>query len=275
MMYTVELPLPCLVEEEECPPYCAPIALLNGVEKIWLLGSTRATSVHIFSDEAGSRTMHYFLLVLCSLEEQQIQGLQDRIENGLHQEAAITAIVLSRRQFDRWLKQGHRFACRVTAKAALVYDADPASYAQSCICEKDDPEENKRIHRLAMIKVHEFMTGADLYRIRGQYALSAFMLHQAAEQALRCILVLYTGFYVTTHNIERLLRYCVQLAPALAEIFPVHSERAQQKLHLLQRAYIGARYQEDYSITQHEINELMEKLNLIKDELEKGMGNRQ
>lgn len=38
--------------------------------------------------------------------------------------------------------------------------------------------------------------------------MAAFMLHQAAEQALLTIFKKATGWHVNTHNIDKLLRYC-------------------------------------------------------------------
>jgi len=92
----------------------------------------------------------------------------------------------------------------------------------------------------------EFLAGADLYRIREQNKMSAFMLHQAAEHALLTLLKLTTGLHVNTHNLDKLIRSCSMVSYKLPEVFNRNNEQNERLFQLLQKAYIDTRYKDSY-----------------------------
>ncbi|HZW49014.1 MAG TPA: HEPN domain-containing protein [Bacillota bacterium] len=86
------------------------------------------------------------------------------------------------------------------------------------------------------------MAGADLFMLRNQTKLAAFMFHQAAEQCLRALFEKTTGMYLNTHSLDKLTRYCSMTCWRLPEIFPGKNEKGERIFQLLQKAYIGGRY---------------------------------
>jgi HEPN domain-containing protein len=56
-------------------------------------------------------------------------------------------------------------------------------------------------------RVAEFIVGAELYILRQQYILAAFLLHQAVEQALTIMLRIVTCYKANTHNLDKLITY--------------------------------------------------------------------
>lgn len=101
----------------------------------------------------------------------------------------VTAIVLQTITFEEWLKAGHRFASTVWQSAARIYDPRNFSWTNpnGIINMALDKEcEHQYIDRLT--KAKEFLAGSELFRVRKQYAMAAFMSHQSAEQALRTLL---------------------------------------------------------------------------------------
>ena len=91
------------------------------------------------------------------------------------------------------------------------------------------------------------------------------MLHQSAEQALRTLLKIGTGYHVNTHNIDRLIRYAGLVSYQLPDILPQKTEQQKRLFGLLQRAYVDARYKEDYKISTDDLLYLMEKVQQIHD----------
>lgn len=116
--------------------------------------------------------------------------------------------------------------------------------------------------REGLEKAREFLTGSELYRLRKQYAMAAFMLHQSAEQALHTLLKAGTGYHAHTHSIERLLLYASLVSYQLLDLFPRQTERDKRLFTLLQKAYIDTRYK-DYSISDDELLCLSEKVKHI------------
>lgn len=134
---------------------------------------------------------------------------------------------------------------------------------------KEDKTEMTKLYNETIIRVQEFLAGANLFCIRNQYKIAAFMLHQSAEQCLRTLLKITTGFHCNTHNIERLSKYVGMLNPCLAEMFPQKTGKDKHLFHLLQKAYIDTRYKDDYGIHQSDLVALTEKVNKLKELLQK------
>ncbi|WP_018631194.1 HEPN domain-containing protein [Niabella aurantiaca] len=166
--------------------------------------------------------------------------------------------------FVEWLQAGLPFALSVWQHAPVLFDAVR-------ICREDFPEIKASINNKeaakqwqeGLLKAKEFLAGAELYRVRKQHKIAAFMLHQSAEQALRALLMAGTGYHANTHSIDRLLRYGSLVAHQLPEIFPRQTERDKRLFNLLQKAYIDTRYKDDYKITDEELLILTSKIRRV------------
>ncbi len=232
-------------------------------EMIFLLGAAvyHRSSKSIFQTSASvSQYMtDYILLVLLkNLDNREPHEWQDKIEN---QGMPVTSIVLSVYTFNEWLKAGHRFAVNVQQSAEIIYDLGKHPLQDSYTATPHDEQIGiEKYWRDGITKAKEFLAGSELYRIRKQYAMAAFMLHQSAEQSLHTLLKVGTGYHANTHNIERLLRYAGLVSDQLSNIFPQKTEADKQLFHLLQKAYSDARYKADYTISYDQLLCLTEKV---------------
>lgn len=163
-----------------------------------------------------------------------------------------------------WLQTDHSFARFVWQRAPVLYDAENIGRVDSSEVKEgiNDKEINGQWEE-GLSKAKEFLAGAELYRVRKQHKMAAFMLHQSAEQALRALLKTGTGYHANTHSIDRLLRYGSLVAHQLSELFPRQTEQDRRLFKLLQKAYIDTRYKEDYKITDEELRILTDKIQRI------------
>jgi HEPN domain-containing protein len=176
----------------------------------------------------------------------------------------VTAIVLQTSTFLQWLAEGHLLAFNVFKSAVRLFDSGHLSWEDAVVKEMADaPKELKRDFDEGLARAREFLAGSELYRVRAQHGMSAFMLHQAAEQALRVLLKAGTGYHANTHSIERLLRYCSLLSPRLPDLFPKNTEREKQLAQLLHKAYIDTRYKAGYKINMADLECLTERVQEI------------
>ncbi len=173
----------------------------------------------------------------------------------------ITAIALDINQFNEWLIEGHPFANKVCKTAECIHDAEniPLGIPKD-IDEMELAKTNESLYNTGINKVQEFLAGADLFRIREQNKMAAFMLHQAAEQALQTLFRIKTGLYIHTHNLDKLIRYCSMVSYKLPAVFPRNNEKNERLLQLLQKAYIETRYKEDYVIRTDDLLVLTERV---------------
>ncbi len=238
-------------------------------DMIFLLGASlqRRKSESIFNEQAPS-SQHIsdctLLILISDLSSNGLHEWQDKIENHCKRVIAVTTLVLKTATFKQWLKAGHQFALS-------AWNSSPMLYHANSVCKEEIPVAPMPVHSKdaakqweeGLSKAKEFLVGAELYRVRKQHKMSAFMLHQSAEHALLALLVTGTGYHPNTHSIDRLIRYGSLIAYQLPDVFPRQTDQDKRLFGLLQKAYIDTRYKEDYDITDEELLALAERISRI------------
>jgi HEPN domain-containing protein len=77
---------------------------------------------------------------------------------------------------------------------------------------------------------------------------AAFHLHQAAETAYACFLLVRTLYFPRSHNIKFLRSLGENNEPRLIEAWPRAERIDRRRFELLKRAYVEARYSDSYEI---------------------------
>jgi HEPN domain-containing protein len=206
----------------------------------------------------------FLLIVMQDLVNKEQYEWQEKIERHCQKVAPITTIVLQSSTFEEWLKAGHRFAVRVWQSAPRIYDAgnicEPSTVGVTTASNRQDAEAR---YKAGLNNAQEFLAGAELFRIRKQNSMAAFMLHQSMEQALKAMLETGTGYHASTHNVRRLLQYSTFVTTRVLCAFTLKDEKENRLFYLLQTSYADARYKEEYKISAFEIICLIEKVRYI------------
>jgi len=169
--------------------------------------------------------------------------------------------VLPVHEFNNWLMTDHPFAVKIYHEAYLCFDAGitplaiPNEYKGSPANEKLRTTLDINIARAT-----EFISGAELFVVRKQYALAVFHLHQAAEQLYSGIIRFITGLRVHTHNIDKLHRYARHLMPGVDVLFPRDSGVEKELFQYLQRAYVDGRYNPGFVLKYAIVSQLTERV---------------
>jgi HEPN domain-containing protein len=121
-------------------------------------------------------------------------------------------------------------------------------------------EKSKRAFATGMGKARKFFDGAVYYQQVNELALSMFMLQQAAETTFRSTANALYGSERRTHSIRSLKRFNHRLAPQLNDIFPGGSPDEERLLQLLEDAYLEARYNPDYQISEQEVHSISSRV---------------
>lgn len=240
------------------------ICAATPVEKLFLLGSTgqrkRTGSIFNYEQPSCKYTSHYYILALVNKSDEQTHScIQDKIENNLQHFVPVTAIVLWTDQFNNWLNEGHTFATRVVQRSLLLHDNGEPLHTPSPVDETTLQQSRRQYYTKGLNLMQEFLAGAEMYRVRKQHAMAAFMLHQSAEHGLRTLMKITTGLKTNIHNLDRLVRYCSMAVHGVGEVF---NRKHPQRKHLfgkLQAAYIDARYKE-YSIGYDDLLQLEQQV---------------
>jgi HEPN domain-containing protein len=241
-------------------------------EKIFLLGlsTTEQRTDTIFQKPTESMptrsfVSHYYILVLVTKNEKNSSNnLQDNIESHCRSFAPVTAIIVTIEEFNEWLAKGHPFACKVVSMNQCIHDTENILLATSVELDVQDLTKiNEAYYKTGINKVQEFLAGSDLFRIREQNKMAAFMLHQATEHALHTLLKITTGLYMNTHSIDKLVRYCSMVSYKLPDLFNRNNDKNERLFQLLQKAYIESRYKEDYSIKMEDLLSITERVRVL------------
>ncbi|MCF0075352.1 HEPN domain-containing protein [Dyadobacter sp. CY261] len=115
-------------------------------------------------------------------------------------------------------------------------------------------EQSRHGFTMGMSKARKFFEGAEYYRQISEYALSMFLLQQAAETTFRTTAIALYGSERRTHSIRSLKRFNHRLAPQLNNIFPGDSPDEERLLQLLEDAYLEARYNLHYQISDQDLH---------------------
>jgi len=98
---------------------------------------------------------------------------------------------------------------------------------------------------------------------------AAFELHQVTERLCGAILLVYTRYKPSTHDLEKLGQRVASIEPKFLSVFPRATEEEKERFKLLRKAYVDARYKPSYTITKEQLEWLAERVIYLKELTEK------
>jgi len=101
------------------------------------------------------------------------------------------------------------------------------------------------------------------------YNEAAFNLHQMVERLYGAILLVFTRYKPSTHDIEKLGQRVASNDPRFLSVFPKATEEEKERFKLLRKAYVDARYKPSYTITKEQLAWLAERVSQLKELTEK------
>lgn len=95
--------------------------------------------------------------------------------------------------------------------------------------------------------------------------LAAFSLHQAVEMAYACFLLVHTFYFPRSHNIKFLRSLAEDVDTKLVEAWPREQRADRRRFELLKRAYVEARYSDQYDASADDLEWLMAHAHALRD----------
>ena len=190
----------------------------------------------------------------------------DRLVREATIKTPVSFIVHSRREVNKYLKEGQYFFSDIRREGVVLYELDDEPLAEP---KPLSPEERLRIAMAHFEK--RFSTGQN-YRVLSKAALSgnmlneaAFLLHQSLEQAYSCLLLTLTNYAPPSHNIKFLRSLAEEQDRQLAQAFPRDQHRERAWFNTLNEAYVKARYSKHFEISAEALQWLAERTALLLD----------
>lgn len=169
------------------------------------------------------------------------------------------------------LSEGRYFYVEILAQGVMLYDS--GEYRLATPRELDYSE----ILKIAQEYYDDKFSSATYFYDdcitnlkRGRYHQALFYLHQATENFIKTIPLVYVLYGYKEHDLEFLIEKCKPYTLDLAKVFPRDTDEEERLFKLLQRAYIEARYnKKNFAVTKADIDALVPKIELLRDIVEK------
>jgi uncharacterized protein len=94
---------------------------------------------------------------------------------------------------------------------------------------------------------------------------AAFNLHQAVETAYACFLLVHTFYFPRSHNIKFLRSLAEDIDTRLVEAWPREQRADRRRFELLKRAYVEARYSDQYDASVEDLEWLMTRAQTLRE----------
>jgi len=93
---------------------------------------------------------------------------------------------------------------------------------------------------------------------------AAFSLHQAAERAYVCFLLVRSLYFPRSHNVKFLRSLSEAKEPRLIAAWPREERADRRRFELLKRAYVKARYSPNYDVNMDDLNWLIDGVHRLR-----------
>ncbi|MBX2809951.1 MAG: HEPN domain-containing protein [Cellvibrionaceae bacterium] len=193
---------------------------------------------------------------------------KDSLHNRLHREikTPISLIAEDIHFVNRRLSKGQYFYTDIAKEGILLHDSQEFDLAEP---RELSPQERKK---LADEDFEYWFGEADKLRkifnfcmAEQDYTGAAFNLHQTTERLYSAILLVFTRYKPSSHDLLKLGQRVASVEPQFLSIFPQGTDEEKTRFELLRKAYVSARYKPSYKITQQELEWLSERVQHLQD----------
>ena len=200
---------------------------------------------------------------------EQDNALTQRLIKTIHR-TPVSLIAEDIQFVNRRLKKSQYFYIDILREGVVLFDSGKFELAE--------PKEltgRERKHLAEEDFKYWFENGLDyleLYEValnRGKNNKAAFLLHQAVESFYGTILLVFTRYKPSTHDLVKLGQRVGSIEPQFLSVFPKATEEEQACFKLLRKAYVDARYKPSYAITEAQLTWLAARVNHLQALTEK------
>ncbi|WP_040370946.1 HEPN domain-containing protein [Blastomonas sp. AAP53] len=178
--------------------------------------------------------------------------------------APVSFIVHSLKDVNKQLEQGRPFFVDIAAQGVALYEAKGFPFATPTKLAPTAAREEAQKHFDQWFpKVGSAVRGAARYLEDGEHNDAAFTLHQAAERAYHCALLVLTLYSPKSHKLGFLRSHAEKIASELITAWPRDDRFSRRCFELLRQAYVNARYSPHYKISDEELAWLGERVTIL------------
>jgi len=161
----------------------------------------------------------------------------------------VNIIVHTMAEVNQALTRGEYFWTDILRDGVTLYELPGHPFAQpQPMTTAEAAAMAERSYEQWSVKISEALAGAEFYLGRGNRKDAAFLLHQATERAYACFLLTHTFYFPRSHNIKFLRSLAEDTDKRLTVAWPREQRADRRRFELLKRAYVEARYSDQYDV---------------------------
>lgn len=247
--------------------------------KVILFGShTTDKWVEDEYEERGARYSYIsdydILVVISDGDKEKEHDIASKIENRtLKYKNDVSPIVHSFNYVNKGLEMGQYFFRDIIKEGIVLFDSGEFIFSDAKPLSRDEEKE------VALRSYEKWVKSGirflDHTKVMLENALLKefplneviFNLNQSAEKLYGGLLLVYTGYKPKTHKLKVYRKYSKHIDENLNQIFkyPIDDSEEYRLFDVLNKAYLDARYQDDYYIDLEDLRKLISKVDKVED----------
>src|SRR5258705_1253652 len=240
--------------------------------KIMLFGSY-AREDWVDKPETGYQSDFDLLIVVSHADLTEIADYWYVAEDKILRDEAIgrpvNIIVHSIDEVNQALKRGEYFWVDIVRDGIALYELPQHEFTTPMpLTPADGYEMAKAYFADWLAKADDAIETVQFCVEKEKWKDAAFTLHQAAERAYICFLLVRTLYFPRSHNIKFLRSLAEDNEPRLIEAWPRVPKLDRRRFELLKRAYVEARYSANYEVSTDDLEALARSVRLLRDIME-------
>lgn len=245
----------------------------NGkVQKIILFGSY-ARGDWVDEPENGYQSDYDLLIIVSHADLTDIADCWYVAEDKILRDAAIARpvniIVHTLDEVNRGLKRGEYFWVDIARDGITLYSLPGSELATPMPLTASDAYKMANGYFADWsAKVNDALEIAEFCIEKRKFNDAAFTLHQAAERAYTCFLLVRGQYVPRSHNLKFLRSLAEDREPRLTQIWPRATKLDRRRFELTKRAYVEARYSASYDIGSDDLQAIRAAVNMLRDAVE-------
>jgi hypothetical protein len=183
----------------------------------------------------------------------------------------VNLIVHTMGEVNQGLVQGQYFWTGVVRDGVELYALHGHPFATpKPITPQEAVEMAERYFDEALPKVDRALRTAELQSAEGLNEVGwrrdvAFSLHQAVERAYACFLLVHAFYFPRSHNIKFLRSQAEAIDKSLVAAWPRDQRQDRRRFEMLKRAYVEARYADEYDLSLEDLRWLAQASHRLRD----------
>lgn len=250
----------------------------NGkVQKIVLFGSY-SRGDWVDEPENGYQSDYDLLVIVSHADLTDIAEYwyvaEDKILRDPQIGRPVNIIVHTLQEVNQGLTRGEYFWVDIARDGVALYELPGVTLATP------QPLTSADAYQMARAYLAEWLPSADRALITAEeQALkgsddlgwrkeAAFSLHQAAERAYICFLLVRSHYVPRSHNLKFLRSLAEDKEPRLVDSWPRATKQDRRRFELAKRAYVEARYSASYEISMDDLQAIRTAVCKLRDTVE-------